>query len=150
MYCRYCGKELSDKAFMCPHCGAPTNSDVAQKDEEKEVKPETQNTAQTSDTNKTALAIVAFVLSTFALVTGIIFGAFFYVYVGSVVLLYIIGATTILPALAGLAIGSYLLSAGRNHLTFGGKLFATLAVIYSVIVLLFLFLTACLIVAEAI
>ncbi len=25
MYCRNCGKELSDNAFVCPDCGEPTN-----------------------------------------------------------------------------------------------------------------------------
>ena len=23
MYCKHCGKELSEDAFMCPACGAP-------------------------------------------------------------------------------------------------------------------------------
>lgn len=24
MYCKNCGKEISDQAFICPHCGAQT------------------------------------------------------------------------------------------------------------------------------
>ena len=26
MFCKNCGKELADNAFMCPNCGAPTQT----------------------------------------------------------------------------------------------------------------------------
>lgn len=26
MFCKNCGKELAETAFMCPHCGAPTQT----------------------------------------------------------------------------------------------------------------------------
>lgn len=26
MYCKHCGKEISDNALMCPDCGEPTNA----------------------------------------------------------------------------------------------------------------------------
>ncbi len=27
MFCKNCGKELADTAFMCPNCGAPTQTE---------------------------------------------------------------------------------------------------------------------------
>ena len=143
MYCRHCGKELSDEAFMCPDCGTPTGVDFAKKKIQKET-PETE----AGGINMTALSVVAFILSMFAFVTGIIFGAFCYEYVGAALLLYVLGATTILPALVGLSIGAYVLCK-RNLLSTNAKNFAIVAVVFASIVLLVLFLTACLIVTEA-
>lgn len=28
MFCKNCGKELADTAFMCPNCGAPTQANT--------------------------------------------------------------------------------------------------------------------------
>lgn len=145
MYCRYCGKEISDEAFMCPNCGTPTGTAPSKK-KVQNAAPETS----AGGVNATALSVVAFILSMIAFVTGIIFGAFFYVYTGGVLLLYVLGTITILPALAGLSIGTYLLCSGRNQNTYGTKVLATISVIYSALVLTFLLITACLIVTEAI
>ncbi|MGN0822475.1 MAG: zinc-ribbon domain-containing protein [Candidatus Gallimonas sp.] len=56
MFCKNCGKELSDNAFVCPHCGAL----VAEDDRNGEKRPK----------NKTAfgLCIAGFVLSILSLV----------------------------------------------------------------------------------
>ena len=146
MFCKHCGKELSDEAFMCPNCGTPINPNFANKNEHKKeetAKPEI-DTVIASGVNKTGLTVAAFILSMIAFVTGIIFGAFMYVMPAYSFLLYIISTITILPSLAGISLGAYSLCAGRNNLPGNAKAFATVAVVFSVVVLLFLFLTTCL------
>lgn len=138
IFCRTCGKELSDEAFMCPNCGAPVNG--AHDAKTKPVEP-----AKT-ETKASGLSVVAFLLATIAFVTGIIFGAFFFVFANSALLVYIIGAATILPALTGLSIGVYLLCSARNGLTSSAKAFSIIAIVFSAIALLFLFIGGCVIV----
>ncbi len=55
MYCSNCGKEIDDKAFVCPHCGVLTAP--------------AQNTQQ-GKTN--VLAIVGFILAFFIPVAGLV------------------------------------------------------------------------------
>ena len=43
--CPECGREISDKAPACPHCGAPTK--VADKNEEERKKARTKQRANT-------------------------------------------------------------------------------------------------------
>ncbi len=52
MYCKTCGKEIDDNAYVCPHCGVKTNVVTEKK------------------TN--TLAIVGFVLSFFFAIAGLI------------------------------------------------------------------------------
>ena len=144
MFCRHCGKELSDEAYMCPNCGALTGVDAAKKTAEKETREAGEGGA-----NKTALSVVAFILSMIAFVTGIIFGAFCYVTSGAIIFLYIFGASTILPALASLSIGAYLLIAGRDKLSNHAKGFAITSLVLSAFILFFLFLTGCILVPGA-
>ena len=135
MYCRYCGKQLSDEAIMCPECGTPTKT-IARTptvENEKTPTPEVQNVPNHQ------LGVVGFFLSTFAFVTSIIFGAFMYVYYGATLLLYVIGYTSILPALAGISIG---ISTVKNEKG-AKKMLAITGIILAGIALLFLFLTAC-------
>lgn len=82
MYCKHCGKEIADTAFMCPDCGTPTN--------EEKVKPEPA-TVRVSK-KSVALSSSGFMLSVVGFVTGIIFGALFLAEDG-IFLLYIIGVT---------------------------------------------------------
>ncbi len=100
MFCRHCGKEISDEAFMCPDCGTPTI-------ERKNKNIEIPNQLQNSDKKEKGISIIGFLFALIAFITGIIFGSFFFVFSASVVLLYVISATTILPALTSLAIGIY-------------------------------------------
>lgn len=140
IFCRTCGKELSDEAFMCPNCGTPVSGvhDAKQKPTEP---------AKT-ETKASGLSVVAFLLATIAFVTGIIFGAFFFVFVNSALLVYIIGASTILPALTSLSIGVYLLISARNGLTSSAKAFSITAIVLSSVALLFLFIGGCVIVGS--
>ncbi len=130
MYCKHCGKELADEALMCPDCGTPTDGKrAAQKPALVNEQPSPRGT-------------VALFLAIFAFVTGIIFGSFFYVFTGSAILLYMIGATTILPALTAVCLGITVLIRGE-----AGKerAIAIVAIALAGTVLLFLFLSVCII-----
>lgn len=94
MYCYHCGKELSPDAVMCPECGAPTKNMKVDKVADEVKAPVSSHAV--------GLSVVALTLSLIAFVTGIIFGAFFYVYYSSQLLLMVISATTILPAIVSL------------------------------------------------
>lgn len=133
MFCRYCGKELADNAFMCPNCGSPTGSASVKQELSKEepVKKEP---------SLTGLSVVGFILSLVAFVTGIIFGAFFFEYAGAALLLYILSATTILPGLAAISIGAYLSSSAWKSLANPAKAFAIVSVVLPAVVLVFLFI----------
>ncbi len=141
MFCRHCGKELADDAFMCPSCGSPTGVAPIKQEPVKETE-KSENSP-----HHTGLSAVAFILSLIALVTGVIFGAFFFVYENSALLLYILGASTILPALAGISIGAYLLCV-RSKLSSGAKAFAIVSIVLSAVVILFLFIGGCVIVTK--
>ena len=53
MYCKNCGKEISDNAYVCPNCGVKVAEDAPQKN------------------NK---AVVGFICSFFFAIIGLIFG----------------------------------------------------------------------------
>ncbi len=64
MYCKHCGKELSDEAIMCPDCGTPTEKGSARKPERISGTPQKRTCAVTGF----VLSIICFV-ATFVLVT---------------------------------------------------------------------------------
>ena len=136
MYCKHCGKQLSDEAFMCPECGAPTGVKPPVPIEP----PKDERTTPTA--HNTPLGIIGFVLSTFAFVTGIIFGAFLFVFSGAVLLLYVLSATTILPGLVGICLG---ISALKNE-TGIAKILALTGIILAAFALLFMFIGGCVLV----
>ena len=134
MYCTYCGKQLSEEAIMCPDCGTPTKSAPSTK-----AVSETVQTATEPIGAQNSLGVIGFILSTFAFVTGIIFGAFIYVFSGAAVLLIVIGSTTILPALTGISLCILRLKNEKGSL----KGLVITGIILAGIALLFLFITAC-------
>lgn len=141
MYCYHCGKELANEALMCPNCGAPTkNSNIVKQDETASV--------ENGVVNFKALSAVGLVLSLIGFVTGIIFGSFFLCYSYSAVLLYILSGSTILPALTGLSIGIYIL-VSKNDDNNTAKACSICSVVFSSIVVLFLFVGGCVIAAGA-
>lgn len=142
MYCYHCGKELSNDALMCPNCGAPTKNTNAAKQEEA------ATVAVGGGVNIKALSAVGLILSAIAFVTGIIFGAFFFTYSYSMVLLYILSGSTILPALAGLSIGVYV-SMLKDNNNYPSKACSVCSIVFSSIVLAFLFIGGCIIAAGA-
>lgn len=54
MYCQNCGKDIDDKAIVCPHCGVATGKNYVSED--------TSNT----------LALVGFIMSFFFTIVGLI------------------------------------------------------------------------------
>jgi len=54
MFCKNCGKEISDNAFVCPHCGVQTGKITSSEDK------------------KNTIAIVGFVLSFFIAIAGLV------------------------------------------------------------------------------
>ncbi len=137
MYCKHCGKELSDEAFMCPACGAPTGKPATQKSAAAPVK--------SAGVNLTGLSAVALFFAIVGFVTGIIFGAFFFVYPLSQLLLYILGTATILPSLAAVALGIYTLVDGKGGDNKSAKTMSIVAVVFAGVALLFLFLAGCIV-----
>lgn len=131
MYCRHCGKELSDEAPICPACGTPTG-----------VKFKIPETAAEKIGQPSPLGAIALFLAIFSFVTGIVFGAFFYAFAASVVLLYIIGAASILPALASVGLGIAVLYRGGTNRE---RVFAVISIVLAGIALFFLFIAECII-----
>ncbi len=140
MFCRHCGKEISDEAFMCPDCGTPTI-------ERKNKNIEIPNQLQNSDKKEKGISVIGFLFALIAFITGIIFGSFFFVFSASVVLLYVISATTILPALTSLAIGIYTIITSTENSDKICKPLAITSVSLSGFVVLFLFIASCIIAA---
>lgn len=96
MFCRYCGKELNDKAVVCPGCGILTCEESAPKTKEAQQIPYRPQTAyqqpqaqpqqqtyqqqpvyqaQPRPRKTNVLAIVGFVLSFFVCLAGLICSA---------------------------------------------------------------------------
>ncbi len=63
MYCKHCGKELSDRALMCPECGEPVS-------EPQNIRP-IQASQQDASACNTA-SVIGFIISLIGFVTGII------------------------------------------------------------------------------
>ncbi len=129
MYCKNCGKELSDEAIMCPDCGTPTGT-----------KPKTHKSTETDTT--VPFGLISLILACFAFVTGIIFGSFFCVYSAAVIFLFMIGSTTFLPGLTAICLGIIaLVRKNDSH----DRIMAIIAIALAgvALLLLFLFLVLC-------
>lgn len=99
MYCKNCGKQLSDEAIMCPDCGMPTgvkaNAPAVNENENKNA----------HKSNAKAIALIGFVFACIAFFCTIV--------IGSAILdggyLYLPDGLTVLPALAAIGMGIYAL-----------------------------------------
>ena len=136
MYCKYCGKELSNEAIMCPNCGTPTD-----------LRTNPSKPQGTDGTPRAPFGLIALIFAAVAFLTGIIFGAFFLVpYFNTNFLLYFICGTAILPGIASIGLASAALY-HRGSRT-ADRVMAIIAIVLAVIVLLFLFLSACVIASK--
>jgi len=74
MYCRYCGKQIDDKAIFCPHCGIATEEKSASKTQEPTPKPAPMPVANVPPTlGKTnILTYIGFLLAFIVPLAGII------------------------------------------------------------------------------
>ncbi|MDE6059033.1 MAG: zinc-ribbon domain-containing protein [Clostridia bacterium] len=132
MFCSHCGKELADDAFMCPNCGSPVGKSAPRKKSEP-----------VADAKETGIAVIGFILAMFSFVTGIIFGAFFLCFGSSVVLLYILGAFTILPGIAAICLSAYARVQIRGTENALAKNLSITAIVFSSIALFFVFVIMC-------
>lgn len=135
MYCKHCGKELADEAIMCPDCGMPTGIKPAHKP------------APPADGHTAPLGTIALFLALFSFVTGIVYGAFFYTYVASAILLYIIGTASILPGLVSICLGIAVLHRCETE---RDRSFAIASIVLAGVALLFLFIAGCVLSSTAI
>ena len=132
MYCRYCGKQISEEAIMCPECGTPTKP-LSSTPFVEEKTPEVKTPSNIPWT------IIGFLLTAFAFLTGIVFGSVMLASVKGAALLYVIGPASILPALAGISI---LISTLKNE-TGVKKILALVGIGLAGVALLFVFIAVC-------
>lgn len=130
MYCKHCGKELSEDAFMCPACGAPVGQTLKKKAD-----------AQNCERHGSALACVGFFLSLTAFITGVILGAFLLAYDADSVLALISGFITFLPGMAGIALGIYCLNKAKDNAF--AKVLSTTGIVLAMLALVFAFIAIC-------
>lgn len=113
MYCKHCGKELSDEAVMCPNCGTPTMHRAQPKKSAAESEP-----APAVELKGKTGAIIAFTCALIALLCCIFFVSYTIAYgririysnhfsVLGAVFGYAMGLLTIATALLGLLGGIY-------------------------------------------
>lgn len=137
MYCKNCGKQLSDDAIMCPECGSPTKplATIPSEKENITVAPE-------GDVEKiNSLGAIGFFLSMFASVTSVVFGGLMYGIGGAVIFIYMIGSICILPALAGISICIFTVKKAKG----GQKALAITGIVLAAIALVFLIITICIV-----
>jgi len=101
--------------------------------------------AKGTGVNLSGLSAIALFFAIVSFVTGVIFGAFFFVFPHSAYLLYVLGTATVLPALAGIALGIYALVDLKNSENKNAKTMGIVAVVFAGVALLFLFLAGCIV-----
>ncbi len=129
MFCKHCGKELFDEAMLCPNCGTPTNNKL------------NSNKQETANQATAPLGLIALIFACIAFVTGIIFGAIIFSYEAAL-LLYLIGATSILPAFTAIGLAICEMYRKPRGMKF---IMALIAIVLSAIVLLLLLLCGCIV-----
>lgn len=127
MYCKHCGKTLSDEAIVCPGCGHPTRQDRCAR----------RGKTLLEDDQSNICAIVAFVLSVIAFVTAPFASAAFFICDNGFTIL-LSGIALILITLCGFILGLIAFLHVRIQPT-KIKVFSILAVVFTSVVLLLLF-----------
>ena len=130
MYCQHCGKQLSDEAIMCPECGTPTSSSTFIHTKREDA----NSTSEVSTSKSNSWCIVSFVLSVFAFVTGVIFGRMIIDSYRYASLLFVIGHTSITPALTAISVAVISLRSAKISM----KVLAIIGIALSGILLIFL------------
>lgn len=128
MYCKHCGKEISDEAIACPGCGHPTKCNHARKERPSMQDPRLSNPA----------AIAGLVLSAIAFVAGIVLLSISLAKSYGSILYYNI--LVVLPAVLGLALDIFGFSRARIFGTFLQKALAIVGMVLAGIALLYFFI----------
>ena len=125
MYCKHCGKELSDEAPLCPNCGTPTENSPIRKPERN-----------VGTGKKRPCAVIGFVLSLISLVTTIIL-----VTMGMICGGFLGETLFTVSSLAGLVFSIFGLSEAKKNedgvargLAITGIVFASVAIFYIFII----------------
>ena len=129
MYCKHCGKEISDEAIACPGCGHPTKVDRSAR---KEKVPSARDPRLSNPS-----MIAGFVLSAIAFVAGVILLSLSLVGNYESILYY--SALILLPAIIGLTLDIYGLSRARIFGTDVQKGLAIIGIVLAGIVLFYFF-----------
>ena len=135
MYCKHCGKEISDEAIACPGCGHPTKVDRHGRNE----KVLTKKDPRLSNPS----LIAGFVLSAIAFVAGVILLSLSIVGNYESILYY--SVLILLPAVIGLALDIFGLSRANIFGTNAQKGLAIAGIVLAGIVLLYFFVVCCII-----
>jgi len=70
MYCKNCGNQIDDNAYVCTHCGAPTG-----KQQEQSFVPQPPQPQPAPQKTENTIAIVGFILAFFMPLIGLICSA---------------------------------------------------------------------------
>ena len=135
MYCKHCGKEISDDAIACPGCGHPTKVD--------QLVPKEKVFSARDPRRSNPSVIAGFVLSAIAFVAGIILLSISLV--GNVESMVIYGMLIVLPAVIGLILDIYGLSRAYIFGTNIQKGLAIAGIALAGIVLFYFFVVCCII-----
>ncbi len=71
MYCKNCGNQIDDNAYVCTHCGAPTGK----QEQEQQFVQQTQQQAPAPQKTENTVAIVGFVFAFIMPLIGLICSA---------------------------------------------------------------------------
>lgn len=142
MYCKNCGKQLSDEAFMCPECGTPTDLVIA-----KPSIPQSEPVKSVHAQKIVAIASIGYIISAISCIIGIIWGAFLYLYPSAVVVIFVLNGFIVLPAIFSLALCIYCLYMNRPEKIAAVTVRSVVGIVLSSIILAFLFVTMCIAIA---
>lgn len=125
MYCKYCGKELSDEAPMCPNCGTPTAKSPFHKPEQNAGTGRRRACAVSGFTLSLISLAATFVLVTLGMICGVFLGE----------------ALFTISALAGLVLSIFGLSEAKKNadnvargLAIAGIVLASVSIFYIFII----------------
>lgn len=135
MYCKHCGKEISDEAIACPGCGHPTKAEHSAR-KEKILSARDPRLSNPS-------VIAGFVLSAIAFVAGVILLSLSIAGNYESILYY--SVLILLPAVIGLTLDIYGLSRAHIFGTQAQKGLAIAGIVLAGIVLLYFFVVCCII-----
>lgn len=134
MFCKHCGKSISDEAIACPNCGHPTQIERPVRKGKIEIEGETPS-------NPTAIS--GFVLSTIAFVAGVILLSISLV--GNFQSAIYYNSLIILPAIGGLALDIFGLSKARKYGNATQKGLAIAGIVLAAVVLFYFFVLCCIV-----
>lgn len=124
MFCKNCGKEIANDAFMCPNCGSPASAPA-------------EKQAASPNTEGSSVPLVAFILSLIAFVMAPFVGAAFFICNNGFTIM-LSSIALILITLCGFVFSLFAVARVHNQ-SVRAKVFSILSVVFTGVVLLLLF-----------